>query len=133
VSLSLVLAAIALLASPTPREVPLGAWGGMGVALTVEDSGAKVELDCAHGRITGRLALDADGRFELPGTFARERPGPVRMGPSGEVEEEKGVEATYSGRLEDGVLHLTFRVGKEAGSRPLEARLGQTARLHKCL
>ena len=68
--------------TPTPnaaRSVPSGPWGGRGIALTVEDSGAKIEMDCAHGRITGRLVLDADGRFELPGTFTRERPGPVHM------------------------------------------------------
>jgi hypothetical protein len=120
--------------TPTPsREVPLGAWGGTSIALTVEESGAKVELDCAHGRIEGRLVLDADGRFVLPGTVARERPGPVRMGPDGKVEEEKGVPVTYSGRLDGDVLRLTIRYEKGTESRPLEARLGQQPRLHKCL
>ena len=116
-----------------PREVPLGAWGGPSIALTVEESGAKVELDCAHGRIDGRLVLDAEGRFELPGTVARERPGPVRMGPDGKAEEEKGVPATYSGKLDGDVLRLTIRSEKGSDSRPLEARLGQAPRLHKCL
>ena len=119
--------------SPEPKTVPQGAWGGTGVALTVEESGASVEFDCAHGSITGRLALDANGRFELPGQFVRERPGPVRMGPNGEVE-EKGETATYSGRMQDGALLLTIRL--EKGGRVLdELRLEQdkTPRLHKCL
>jgi hypothetical protein len=123
--------------APTPapvREIPLGAWGGTGLALTVEESGAKLELDCAHGRITGRLALDSDGRFELPGTITRERPGPVRMGPNGEAAEEKSTPATYSGRLEKGVLKLTIRIeGSRGEPTALEARFGQTPRLRKCL
>ena len=102
--------------------------------MTVEESGAKIEFDCAHGSISGRLALDADGRFELPGTFGRERPGPVRMGPNGEAAEEKGAPATYSGRLQDGVLRLTIRVeGADEDFPPIELRFGQTPRLHKCL
>jgi len=117
-----------------PREVALGRWGGRGIAMTVEESGAKIEFDCAHGSISGRLALDADGRFELPGTFGRERPGPVRMGPNGEPAEEKGAPATYSGRLQDGVLRLTIRVeGADEDFPPIELRFGQTPRLHKCL
>ena len=115
------------------RTVPAGAWGGNGIALTVDESGAKLELDCAHGRIAQPLALDADGRFELTGTFVRERPGPVRMGPNGEAQEEKGAPATYSGRLEGDVLRLTIRFENGGESRPLEARRGQAARLHKCL
>jgi hypothetical protein len=117
-----------------PREVALGRWGGTSIAMTVEESGAKIEFDCAHGTVSGRLALDEDGRFELPGTFARERPGPVRMGPNGEAVEEKGVPATYSGRLREGVLRLTIRIeGADKDIPPLELRLGQTPRLHKCL
>jgi hypothetical protein len=117
-----------------PREIAAGAWGGTGIAMTVEESGAKIELDCAHGRISGRLALDAEGRFELPGTLARERPGPVRMGPDGETAEEKGVPATYAGRLDGGILHLTIRVEKaEEPGADLRLQRGATPRLHKCL
>jgi hypothetical protein len=139
VPLTLVLLAAALAAGGTPtpaapREVPLGAWGGTGVALTVEESGAKVELDCAHGRIDGRLAVDADGRFELPGTIVREGPGPVRMGPNGEAEEEKGQSAVYFGRLEGDVLHLGFYTeSQDATSPSLELKRGQAPRLRKCL
>lgn len=131
-----IVAAIAMtvFAPDPPREVALGRWGGKGVAMTVEESGAKLEFDCARGSISGRLALDAEGRFELPGTFGRERPGPVRMGPNGEAVEEKGAPATYSGRLQDGVLRLTIRVeGAETDFPPIDLRLGQTPRLHKCL
>jgi len=123
--------------TPTPsasRSVSSGPWGGTGIALTVEDSGAKIEMDCAHGRIAGRLVLDGEGRFELPGTFTRERPGPVHMGPNGEAQEEKGEPARYSGIVEGDALHLTIRLdrgGREIG--PFELRAGRTPRLTKCL
>ena len=101
--------------------------------MTVDDSGTKIEMDCAHGRITGRLALDGDGRFELPGTFTRERPGPVHMGPNGEAQEEKGEPALYSGRVEGDALRLSIRLesgGREMG--PFELQAGRTARMPKC-
>ena len=129
-------AALIMTLSPpdSPREIAAGAWGGTGIAMTVDESGAKIELDCAHGSITGRLALDADGRFELPGTLARERPGPVRMGPNGEPAEAKGVPVTYSGRLEGDTLHLSIRYEKaEEPSAELRLQRGATPRLHKCL
>jgi hypothetical protein len=125
--------AVAGFSPDSDRSVPLGAWGGTGVALTVEESGATLEFDCAHGSITGRLALDTNGRFELPGKFVRERPGPVRMGPNGEAE-ENAEPATYSGRMDDGALLLTIRL--EKGARVVDGlRLeqGKTPRLHKCL
>ena len=134
---SLLVLALIAAGTPTPnasRSVPPGPWGGRGIALTVEDSGAKIEMDCAHGRITGRLVLDADGRFELPGTFTRERPGPVHMGPNGEAQEEKGEPARYSGRVEGDALRVSIRLesgGREMG--PFELQAGTTPRLHKCL
>jgi len=116
------------------RTLPSGPWGGRGIALTVEDSGAKIEMDCAHGRITGRLLLDAGGRFELPGTFTRERPGPVHMGPNGEAQEEKGEPARYSGTVEGNTLHLTIRLDRDGREmRPFELEAGKTPQLHKCL
>jgi hypothetical protein len=131
---AILLAASTTLASEEANEVPAGAWGGRGVAVTVEASGARVELDCAHGRIEGRLVLDGDNHFELPGTFVRERPGPVHMGPSGEAEEERAEPATYTGRLENGALKLSIhpdRGGKDIG--PLEAHPGKAPTLRKCV
>ena len=77
-----------LMATPTPSpasRVPPGAWGGTGIALEVTASGARIELDCAHGTIEAPLALDAEGGFDLPGTLVRERPGPVRDGRGGDA------------------------------------------------
>jgi hypothetical protein len=124
-----------LAASPTPApagpRVAEGRWGGVGIALDVTASGARVELDCAHGTIEGPLELDADGGFDRPGLLARERPGPVRMD---EETEEKGKPVRYVGRLEGETLTLRIiRPDARQPPSPLSAVLGRSPRLHKCL
>ena len=64
---------------PSPGDL-LGVWGGTHISLDVTPNETAVELDCAHGTILARFTLDADGRFDLPGEFVRERGGPVREG-----------------------------------------------------
>jgi hypothetical protein len=121
-----------LMATPTPSpvsHVPPGVWGGTGIALEVNASGARIELDCAHGTIEGPLALDAEGGFDLPGTLVRERPGPVRM----DEEEKPGVPVRYSGRLEGETLTLHIaQPNAPRPMRPLTAELGKSPRLRKC-
>ena len=115
--------------SPAAPRVAEGRWGGTSVAIEVTSAGARIEFDCAHGSIDGPLELDADGRFDLPGTFARERPGPVRMGQP----EEKGAAVRYVGRLEGETL--TLRIVWPNAAKPsssFTAELGRTPRLHKC-
>jgi len=61
------------------RVVKPGVWGGAHVRLDVNDSGATVEYDCAHGSIDGQLVLDSEGRFDVRGTLTREG-GSIRVG-----------------------------------------------------
>ncbi len=70
--------ALVAAAEGEPPRVAEGAWGGTGIALTVDAGGGRFELDCAHGTIDAALSLDGDGSFDVPGTFVQERPGPVR-------------------------------------------------------
>jgi hypothetical protein len=126
------LLAVFLVAAPTPTSgsrIAPGSWGGVGIALEVTDSGARIELDCAHGTIDAALALDAEGGFDLPGTLVRERPGPVRM----DEEEPPGVPVRYSGRLEGETLTISIaQPDAPRPMRPLSAALGKPARLRKC-
>jgi hypothetical protein len=128
-----VLAVWLVAVGPTPppadaRRVPEGRWGGTGISVEVSASGAKIELDCAHGTIDAPLALDEDGRFDLPGTLVPERPGPVRMG-----EEEKPEPARYSGRLDGDTLTLQIlRPNAPRQMSPLQVIHGRNARLRKC-
>ena len=71
--------AVAPTPSPAAPRVADGRWGGVGLSLDVTSTGARIELDCAHGTIDAPLSLDADGAFDAPGRLVRERPGPVRM------------------------------------------------------
>jgi hypothetical protein len=125
------LAAALLAAAPTPppeERVPEGLWGGVGLALDVTGSGASIELDCAHGTIDAPLALDAEGKFDLPGTLVLERPGPVREG-----EPERTEAIRVSGRLEGQTL--TVRILRPQATKlsdPIEASLGKPPRLRKC-
>src|SRR4249920_342380 len=74
----LVIAACAANPSAASRleRVPTGDWGGQHVRLTVTDSGATVEFDCAHGSLEEPLMLDANGRFGVKGRLVGEG-GPV--------------------------------------------------------
>jgi hypothetical protein len=115
-------------ATPEPRRVSHGTWGGAGIRIEVTEQGAEVELDCAHGTIRARLDLDSAGDFSAAGVFVREHPGPVREG-----HEPKEQPATYSGSLREGVLTLRIRVtetGETVGSFSLTH--GSEGRVRKC-
>jgi hypothetical protein len=82
------------------RIVTPGTWGGTHIRLDVNDGGAVVEFDCAHGSIDEQLTLDSEGRFAARGTFAREG-GSIRVGIP-----RVSRAARYEGRVSDGQLSL---------------------------
>jgi len=100
---------VACAASPNAASrldrVPNGDWGGQHVRLTVDDTGGRIEFDCAHGRLGAPLTLDGDGRFDVAGSLVSEG-GPV---PS---------------------LAVTLEGGQDAGTFSLVR--GGRARLVKC-
>jgi hypothetical protein len=55
-----------------------GTWGGEHVSLTILDSTANLEYDCAHGTIDELIFTDAEGNFEVTGTHVFEHGGPIR-------------------------------------------------------
>jgi hypothetical protein len=107
-------------------RVPDGQWGGTGALLTVEDTSAVIQFDCAEGTLNGPLTMDEERRFAVEGTFVRGRGGPVGAEPP---ESER---ATYSGQVADDTLTLTVRVGEEDFGTFTLTR-GKTARLRRCL
>lgn len=60
-------------------SVPTGLWGGEHIRLTVTETGASVEFDCAFGKIDRPLLLDKEGNFEVRGVYMAERGGPRRL------------------------------------------------------
>jgi hypothetical protein len=89
-----------------PDALIPGVWGGEHIQLTVTESGARIEYDCAHGTVEGKIVVDSQGRFNVYGRHVEEHGGPVR--PT-EVEEEgaSGYRVRLSGRVGGSLLKLT--------------------------
>jgi hypothetical protein len=115
-------------AANTVRRVPNGVWSGEHVQLTVSDAGADVEFDCARGRITQPLAVTTSGDFDVPGTFAPERGGPLRQD-GGSTPQN----ARYAGRLRNDTLELKVMIpGSTESIGTFTLTRGGTALLKKC-
>jgi len=112
---------------PRGRRVPVGDWGGARAGLTVEDKGARLELDCAHGTIGQRLTMDAKGAFQTDGRYFREHGGPTLRD-----EKNEGLAARYSGTVSGRSLTLTVKLGDGETLGPYALALGRPPRLMKC-
>lgn len=103
-------------------------WGGDHVRLMVREGGAALEFDCARGVIAETLKTDAEGRFDLPGTFTRQSPGPIRVGLAPAARP-----ARYVGQIEGRTM--TFRVKLTDTNQETEVftlTRGSEGRLWKC-
>jgi hypothetical protein len=109
-------------------DVAEGLWGGAHVRLNVREDGAGLEFDCARGEISAPFKTDAEGRFDLPGTFTRQSPGPIRIGitPSAQP-------ARYSGRVEGETMTLSLKLtGTDKALDTYTLTRGSEGRLRKC-
>lgn len=64
-------------ACATPVSSPQrleGVWGGDQVQLEAAADGVSIQFPCAAGRIDPAIQLDANGRFDVAGTFIRIHP-----------------------------------------------------------
>jgi hypothetical protein len=98
----------AVLSGKQAKAVATGTWGGEHIILEVSEKGAEVEFDCAHGRTSQPMTLNQRGDFDIPGTFAPEHGGPVRMD-----EPENSKPARYSGHVVGDTMTLTVTQEKE--------------------
>jgi hypothetical protein len=106
----------------------IGTWGGEHIALEVTETGATIDYDCAHGRITERITLDSDGNFKVKGLHVREHPGPVRIG-----EDTTGQAAVYTGTSDGKTLTLTVKlVGTDEIVGTYTLTHGKMGRVRKC-
>jgi hypothetical protein len=81
--------------------VQLGTWGGDNTGMIVTDSAAHVHVGCTFGDMPGRIALDANGRFTVEGTYVLQA-FPVQTGPP--------MPASFSGQVVDRTLTLAIAV-----------------------
>lgn len=105
-----------------------GLWGGAHLRLSVGRDGAALEFDCARGQIGVPFETDAEGRFDLPGSYTRQGPGPIRVG-----REPTARPARYSGRVEGGRMTLTVRLeGSDRQLGEYTLTRGDRGRVVKC-
>lgn len=117
---------VALAATPAPtKTLPPGNWGGEHAAMTVSEKNATFEFDCAHGSSDGPILSDAEGNFEVGGSFVREF-GPTRQNG------ERGQRVRFVGRVEKSSMSLrVLSAGGDAlGSFALER--DRPPKLRKC-
>lgn len=86
------------------QRIPPGNWGGAHVNLQVAENGGSVEFDCAHGTLEQSILLDAQGRFEVAGTYEEEHGGPVRAGSAA-----RSYPVRYAGQVKAGTMTLKIR------------------------
>ncbi|HEX7312748.1 MAG TPA: hypothetical protein VF297_02445 [Pyrinomonadaceae bacterium] len=89
------------------EQLAAGDWGGRHVRMEVSDGGALLVFDRARGSIKGPITLDAEGRFEARGEYAREG-----FGPRDEAEVPKGVPALYLGEVKGTSMTLTVTLAE---------------------
>ena len=97
--------------------------------MTVAQTSAHVELDCAHAEIPTAIEVDAANQFVAAGTFVREHGGPIRLG-----ETPDSHPASFSGSITQATMTLAIRVtdsNESIGSFVLTR--GASGRVVKCL
>jgi hypothetical protein len=106
-----------------------GSWGGQGIVMEIAADGISLTFDCAHGTINDELKIDKDKRFEVPGSFTRERGGPIR-----ENETPEAAAAIYSGLIDGDTLTLTVTLTKNKENMGTFSLMrGKTGRLRRCM
>lgn len=110
------------------HRVATGLWGGQSAQLDVKEDGARIRFSCAHGVIEGPLALDAEGRFSVKGTFVA-----GSMGPTREDDPPKSRPAVYSGVVRDKAMTLTVTVPDDkAEGGTFELTQGAPGHVRRC-
>ena len=116
-------------AGPDSRSKLLGSWGGDHISLILTEAGGRAEFDCAHGSIDEPFLVDAEGKFDLKGTYVPEHPGPIH---NGERPDEHP--ARYRGSVDGDSMVLTATVpDRNQSLGPFKLFQGKKPRVHKCL
>src|SRR6478736_5362036 len=113
---------------PADLLLPLGAYGGDGGGMIVGDTAMHLHVGCTFGDVSGRVPVDANGRFDVAGSYML-RAYPVTVGPSvparftGTIDGDRVV---VMATIDDTVEHRTVVHG------PVSVRLGVEPKLGPC-
>ncbi|MEP6730411.1 MAG: hypothetical protein ABJE10_07230 [bacterium] len=129
-------ATIALLAcstsssAPLPLDglLPLGTWGADDAGMIVGDTAMHVHVGCTFGDVSGRIALDANGRFDVAGSYML-RAYPIAVGPS--------MPARFAGQLNASIATVTITVDDTVQHTtvvkgPVRVQFGSQPRMGPC-
>jgi hypothetical protein len=86
----------------------LGEWGGRHAALQVEATSATLKTECGSGKIAQPLATDAEGNFQVTGTYASTS-GPIVVG------QPTVFPAIYFGNVSENEIFLTVQYTNSYG------------------
>lgn len=105
-----------------------GTWGGENVSLMVEQDVAHVHVGCTNGDFTAPLAVDANGRVNVAGSYVL-RAYPIQVGPS--------LPAQLAGVLSGRQLTFTVAVNDTVEKKlvvlgPVMVTLGRDPRMGPC-
>ena len=115
-------------AVPADRLLPLGTYGGDSAGMIVGDTSMHLHVGCTFGDVSGRVPVDANGRFDVAGSYVL-RAYPVTVGPSvparftGTIDGDRVV---VTATIDDTVEHRTLVHG------PVSVRLGVEPNLGPC-
>lgn len=113
---------------PPDGLVPLGNWGGDSSGMIVSDTATHLHIACTYGDVSGRIAVDATGGFDVSGSYTL-RAYPITIGPS--------VPARFVGHLSGSTLTVTAIVNDTTQHTtvtrgPVTVTLGADAKLGPC-
>jgi hypothetical protein len=106
----------------------LGTWGGENVSLMVEEDVAHVHVGCTNGDFPAPLAVDANGRVNVSGSYVV-RAYPIQVGPS--------LPAQLAGVISGRQLTFTVAVNDTVENKlvvlgPVTVTLGREPRMGPC-
>jgi hypothetical protein len=86
---------------PGDGKIALGTWGGDTAGMIVSDTSLHLHIGCTFGDVSGRVTLDASGRFDVTGSYLIHA-FPIAIGPT--------MPARFTGRLDGSTLTVTATV-----------------------
>jgi len=113
---------------PFDGALPLGNWGSDGAGMIVGDTAMHLHIKCTYGDVSGRIPVDANGRFDVAGSYML-RAYPIAVGPT--------LPARFSGRLTGAIATITVTVNDTVQHQtvvlgPVMVTYGKEARMWPC-
>ena len=113
---------------PVDLRLPLGTFGGDSGGMIVGDTAMHLHIGCTFGDVSGRVAVDATGKFEVSGSYML-RAYPITVGPA--------VPARFTGSIDGDRVVVTATIDDTVGHTtvvrgPVSLRLGVEPKLGPC-